>query len=183
MIKTYIDYRYYLAEDRKALKERKRNAFVQFLRDILFPNYIYIFQRKLRKTEYYKNTQTNIFRKLIYLYLYSRYRKYQMKLGFSIPLNVFGPGLGIAHYGTIVVNGNAKIGANCRIHIAVNIGASNGSKKAPKLGNNVYIGPGVKIFGDITVADNVVIGANAVVNKSIDEEGSVVVGIPARKIR
>lgn len=106
-----------------------------------------------------------------------------MKLGFSIPLNVFGPGLGIAHYGTIVVNGNAKIGANCRIHIAVNIGASNGSKKAPKLGNNVYIGPGVKIFGDITVADNVVIGANAVVNKSIDEEGSVVVGIPARKIR
>lgn len=182
MIKTYQDYLYYLAEDRKALKERKRNVFVQWLRDMLFPNFIYIFQRKLRKTEFYKNTQTNIFRKLIYFYLYSRYRKYQMKLGFSIPLSVFGPGLGIAHYGTIVVNGNAKVGANCRVHIAVNIGA-NGGKEAPQLGDNVYIGPGAKIFGDIRIADHVKIGANAVVNKSFDEEGAVIVGIPAKRVK
>jgi len=105
-----------------------------------------------------------------------------MKLGFSIPLNVFGPGLGIAHYGTIVVNGNAKVGANCRIHIAVNIGA-NGGKEAPQLGDNVYIGPGAKIFGDIRIADHVKIGANAVVNKSFDEEGAVIVGIPAKRVK
>lgn len=37
------------------------------------------------------------------------------KLGFSIGLNVFGPGLSIAHYGCIVVNSGARIGTNCRI--------------------------------------------------------------------
>jgi len=182
MIRTKEDYLYYLAEDRKALKEQKRSVFSQFIRDIFFPNFIYIFQRKLRKVEYFKNTQNNLFRKVFYLYLLSKYRRYQLKLGYSIPLNVCGPGLSLAHYGTIVINGNARIGANCRIHIAVNIGA-NGGKKAPILGDNVYIGPGAKIFGDITIASNVMIGANSVVNKSIEEEGIVVAGIPAKKIR
>lgn len=61
-----------------------------------------------------------------------------------------------------MINGSAKIISNCRIHIDANIGASNGSKKAPILGNNVYIGSGAKIFGDITIADNMMIGANSV---------------------
>lgn len=182
MIKSKKDYKEYLKQDRIAIKEKKRSFIIQWIRDLLFPNYIYIFQRKLRKLEYYKNTQINPFRKLYFLYLYSIYRKYQLKLGFSIPPNVFGPGLGIAHYGTIVVNGNAKIGANCRIHIAVNIGA-NGGKEAPQLGNNVYIGPGAKIFGNITIADNIMIGANSVVNKSFDESGIIIAGVPAKKIR
>lgn len=182
MIRSKKDYIDYLKQDRVALKEKQRSFIKQLLKDWFFPNYIYIFQRKLRKLEYYKNTQTTAFRKLYYLYLYSNYRKYQLKLGFSIPPNVFGPGLGIAHYGTIVVNGNTKIGANCRIHIAVNIGA-NGGKAAPQLGDNVYIGPGVKIFGDIKIADNIMIGANSVVNRSFDESGSVIAGVPAKKIR
>lgn len=38
------------------------------------------------------------------------------KLSISIKPNVFGPGLSIAHYGGIVVNPNAHIGSNCRIH-------------------------------------------------------------------
>ena len=50
-------------------------------------------------------------------------RKLQIKLGFPIPSNVFGPGLSIAHYGTIVVSEHASIGCNCRIHVGVNIGA------------------------------------------------------------
>lgn len=44
-----------------------------------------------------------------------------------------------------------------------------GSKKAPKIGDNVYIGPGAVLFGDIEIADNCWIGANAVVNKSFLE--------------
>jgi len=182
MIKSKKDYLYFLSRDRESLKIKKRNFIIQFAKDILFPNFIWIFQRKLRKLEYYKNTQSNIFRKLMYLYLYSNYRRYQLKLGFSIPPNVFGPGLSIAHYGTIVVNGNAKIGENCRIHIAVNIGA-NGGKLAPKLGDNVYIGPGAKIFGAIEIANNVSIGANSVVNKSFNEKGILIAGVPAKKIK
>lgn len=106
-----------------------------------------------------------------------------MKLGFSIPINVFGPGLSIPHYGTIVVNSNARIGANCRLHVGVNIGASGGSIKAPCLGDNVYIGPGAIIFGDIQIADNVTIGANATVNRSCGQANVVLAGSPANIVK
>lgn len=58
-----------------------------------------------------------------------------------------------------------------------------GSLKAPKIGNDVYIGPGAVIFGDIEIADGCYIGANAVVNKSILEPNSVIVGIPTKVIK
>ncbi len=54
--------------------------------------------------------------------------------------------------------------------------------QTPKIGNNVFIGPGAKIFGEITIADHIAIGANAVVNKSFTESGITVAGIPARKV-
>jgi serine O-acetyltransferase len=59
----------------------------------------------------------------------------------------------------------------------VNIGLKNA--KAPSIGSNVYIGPGAKLFGDICVGDNVVIGANAVVNRDIPNNVTVA-GIPAK---
>ena len=51
--------------------------------------------------------------------------------------------------------------------------------KAPKIGDDVYIGPGAKVFGDVTLADNVQVGANAVVTKSCENKGAILVGIPA----
>ena len=103
-------------------------------------------------------------------------------MGFSISINSFGPGLSIAHYGTIVVGSNARIGANCRIHVGVTIGATNDEKDATIIGDNVYIGTGAKIIGKIKIADNVAIGANAVVVKDILEPGITVGGVPAKKI-
>ncbi|MHB8076061.1 serine O-acetyltransferase [Desulfosporosinus fructosivorans] len=101
------------------------------------------------------------------------------KLGFTIPQHVFGPGLSIAHWGSIVVHPDARVGNNCRIHSAVNIGVFNG--KSPTIGNNVYIAPGAKLFGGITIGDNVTIGANAVVNKDVPSNVTVG-GIPAKII-
>ena len=51
----------------------------------------------------------------------------------------------------------------------------------PELGDNVYIGPGAKVIGNVKIGNNVAIGANAVVTKSFPDD-SVVVGIPARLI-
>lgn len=48
----------------------------------------------------------------------------RLKYNTYIPLNVFGPGLSIAHFGSIIVNGNAKVGENCRIQDSVTIGAN-----------------------------------------------------------
>ncbi|MCA0132691.1 serine O-acetyltransferase [Winogradskyella alexanderae] len=120
--------------------------------------------------------------KLYIAYLRYRYKKISIKLGFSIPINVFGPGLSIVHYGTIVVNKSTKVGANCRMHACVNIGASGGEAAAPQLGNNVYIAPGAKIFGKIKIPNNTAIGANAVVNKSFEKENTIIAGIPAKVI-
>ena len=51
-----------------------------------------------------------------------------------------------------------------------------------KIGNNVYIAPGVKILPDAEIADNIRIGANAVVTKSFLEPGITIAGVPAVKI-
>ena len=115
------------------------------------------------------------------------YERYSAKLGFSIPINVFGPGLCIGHMGTIVVNGNVRIGENARIHVDVNIGNyslfGEGWKgdNTPTIGDNVYIGPGAKLFGKITIGNNVAIGANAVVTKDVPDHVTVA-GVPARII-
>ena len=111
------------------------------------------------------------------------YHKYGPILGFNISyMTEIGKGLSIPHYGTIVINGTAVIGENCKIHTGVNIGATNGEKKAARIGNNVYIGPGAKIVGNISIADDVAIGAGAVVVKSIEEAGTTWGGVPAKKI-
>lgn len=57
------------------------------------------------------------------------------------------------------------------IQTGVTIGTTNGSTIAPIIGDNVFLGDGCKILGSITIAKNVAIGANAVVIKSITEEG------------
>lgn len=116
------------------------------------------------------------------MYLLLKYHIVSIMLGYSIPINVFGPGLAIVHRGTIVVNSATKVGANCRIHTCTNIGANSGSHLAPEIGNDVYIGPGAKIFGDVYIADDIAIGANSVVNKSFYEKGISIAGVPARKI-
>lgn len=178
MITTKKDLKYYLAQDAIALRCEKKK------RPRLFGDEVWKFQIFLRKAEYYNNVFKSSKKQYFFHYIWYRFmfHHYSVKLGFSIPLNVFGPGLSIAHYGTIVVNSAAKIGKNCRIQEGVNIGATNGSNAAPIIGDNVFIGTGAKIIGDICIADDVAIGANAVVVKSITEAGVTYGGVPAKKI-
>ncbi len=94
-----------------------------------------------------------------------------------------GPGLFIGHYGGIVINGRTRMGRNCNLSQGVTIGTAQqaGKKDPPSFGDNVYIGPGAKIFGAITIGNNVAIGANAVVTKDLPDN-AVAVGVPARII-
>lgn len=173
MISSYGDYVRYLEADRIA--QSKPDTLRARLADD-----VWRYQRALRRLEYLTNCGGNRF-----LRLWARYRhkKLGLKLGFTIPPNTCGPGLSLAHYGTIVINPGAKIGANCRIHVCVNIGTAAGFRdKAPTIGDNCYIGPGAKLFGPISIGPNTVIGANAVVNKSFLMGGVTIGGIPARVI-
>lgn len=184
MITSREDYKRYVEADRIALNMRKKkNPVKSFLRNIFFPHYIWKYQRLLRKVEYFNNKKKGSFEMLYFIWLKSKFRKLSVKLGISIQPNCFGPGLAIAHYGTIVVNSKARIGANCRIHVCVNIGASGGRPEAPQIGDNVYIGPGAKIYGDIQIASNTAIAPNAAVGKSFLEEHTLIGGVPAKVIK
>ena len=176
MIKNKKDYRHYLLCDKIALGITKKRPSLMLGSDIIWK-----FECLLRKTEYYNNCRRNVLNRIVLLFLKARYRSLSQKLGFSIPLNVFGPGLSIAHYGSIVVNNKARIDKNCRIQECVNIGATNGSAKAPIIGKNCFIGTGAKIIGDIKVGDDVCIGAGAVVVKDVPD-GVTVGGVPAKII-
>jgi len=141
---------------------------------------VWRYERALRRLEYRTNTHAN---PLALTIARLRHRRLGRLLGFSIPPNVFGPGLSIAHYGTIVVNPGAKVGANCRIHVDVNIGTAAGEQTAaPNIGDNCYIGPGAKLFGAIEIGPNTAIGANAVVSKSFPGGHMTLGGVPARQI-
>jgi serine O-acetyltransferase len=85
------------------------------------------------------------------------------------------------HHGIGVILGNGvKLGKNCIINQNVTIGGKNGG--FPVIGDNVRIYTGACILGNVKVGDNSVIGANALVIKDV-ESGSVVVGVPAKKIK
>lgn len=183
MIRNKKDYKYYLEADRIASGVYRSKSFKSRIKHWLFPPVIYGFQKKLRKLEYYTNVKKGPVYKLYTLFLAVRFRKLSAKLGFSIPINVCGPGLNIAHIGTIVINKNSKIGENCRIHACVNIGSQAGFfDRAPEIGDNCYIGPGTKIYGKIKIANGTAMGANAVVNKSCEEQDCVLAGVPAKVI-
>ena len=172
-IQSRADYNAFRIADRTSLGIKKAS-----LKSL--GNEILRFEVRLRKLEYALNCSKNPMLIVIRKFLF---RQTSLKLGYSISPNTIGPGLAIAHRGTIVVNGGAKIGANCRIHIDVNIGTEAGkSSSAPKIGDNCYIGPGAKIFGEIVIGSNTVIGANAVVNKSFPEGNQTIAGIPAKAI-
>lgn len=105
------------------------------------------------------------------------------KCSFFIGINCIGKGLSLAHVGPVVISSVAKIGENCRIHVGVNIGTSAGiTGQAPIIGDNVYIGPGAKLFGPITIGNGIAIGANAVVNKSFEDDCITIAGVLAKII-
>ena len=137
------------------------------------------YQILLRRYEYYLNKDEDQLRMCARLYYRYRLHSLSYHLGIQIPPNVFGPGLCMVHHQGIVVSSNSRVGKNCRIHAGVNIGAWRG--KAPTLGDDVYIGPGAKLIGDIMIGDRCVIGANAVVCKSFPPDVTIA-GVPASVI-
>ena len=104
----------------------------------------------------------------------------QIVTGIELPCEVeTGRNFVIDHSGGIVVSGYARFGDNCRIRSGVCVGLSQaGDPCAPVIGHNVDIGAGAKLLGRITIGDNVLIGANAVVVRDVPSN-SIAVGVPA----
>ena len=104
----------------------------------------------------------------------------EITCGISIPACCqIGKGFRIHHFGGIIFHPTTQLGENCTFYHGVTIGDRGGSGNAAKIGNNVTVGAGAKIIGELSIGDQVMIGANAVVTKDVPEN-TVVVGSPAR---
>ena len=176
MIDNKERYREYIRQDQIALgrQQDKRPRF--------FGDEIWKLERLLRQVEYDSNCRSGLAALVFGKSHKFRFHRLSVRLGMTIPVNAFGPGLSIPHYGTIVVHGNARIGKNCRLQEGVTIGATNGSHEAAVIGDNCYFGSGAKVIGAVRIADDVCVGANAVVTADITEPGTTWAGAPARKI-
>ena len=86
-----------------------------------------------------------------------------------------GPGFQINHYGGIFIAGDVIAGEFFTITHDITLGYSRAKTKQgfPVIGNNVYIAPGAKLAGRITIGNNVKIGANAVVERDIPDNAVV----------
>lgn len=93
------------------------------------------------------------------------YKLVQILTGIELPCEVnLGHNFVIDHFGGIVISGYAQFGDDCRIRNGVVVGLKHVHEPiAPVIGNNVDIGAGAKLLGNIRIGNNVVIGANAVV--------------------
>ena len=109
------------------------------------------------------------------------YKFIQVITGIELPCEVtVGKNFRIDHFGGIIISGFASFGDNCVIRDGVTVGLRRvDDPVAPQIGNNVDIGTGAKVLGGITIGDNVVIGANAVVLEDVPSN-SIAVGVPAR---
>jgi serine O-acetyltransferase len=122
MIKSKKELKQYIEADLKAL-----NCYPLTLKmrvgGRLSPS-IFRFQIMMRKLEYDANVRgKNGIRKAIFWLKYKRYERYGTKLGFTIPINVFGPGLCLCHigpgvklYGKIKIGDDVAIGANAVVN-------------------------------------------------------------------
>lgn len=102
---------------------------------------------------------------------------------FVQPTARIGPGLRLPHPNGIVIGRGARVGARCTIYHQVTLGGGRSgdwlANRQPQLGDDVIIYSGAKLIGAIEVGDGAVVGANAVVNRSVPARYAAV-GIPAR---
>ncbi len=138
-------------------------------------NIILKYLKYMRKQSYCNHLDTKSFTigRIKKAYVNYMYHKLGLKLGFSIGADVFGYGLLIPHYGTIIVNGNTKVGNYSVLHTCTCIGGN------PKtIGNALYLSSGAQIMGEINLGNNISIAANSLVNKSFGDN-LLLAGSPA----
>lgn len=177
----------FINEDKKACFGSDKISFEKKMRNP-FKSNLFEFFKLLRKYEYlcYKRDsgENTIFSKLISFRIkLLDMKKNRLSLKLGIEINPFhcGKHIRICHPNVVI---NGYVGNNCIFHGNNVIGnKKTGEKNAvPKIGNNVDIGTGAIIIGDVVIADNCVIGAGSVVTKSFTKPDTVIAGVPAKEI-
>ena len=195
IIKTKTDLRHTNSVESK-LYSKQSGSFFRKIINVVATNpintqhKIYNYVKTLRYAEYHYNnsflseskSMYGVWHTFMMMFYYWKLRKISYNTGFQIPPNTCGPGLQIWHYGYIIINSQTRIGRNLTIYPGVEIGHKIPGGGCPVIGDDCFIGAGSKIFGDISIGNNVTIAANSVVTKDIPDN-VVVGGIPATIIK
>ncbi len=182
MIQSKQELKFYMSEDKKRFGNQ-----CPTIKDFILSNevwYIYKYIRHLRYVEYYKKAK-GVISKMLFLWHFLWYKRLGFKLRITIYPNTVGPGFRIYHVGDFIhVGPNVMIGKNCTMLPGVVFGnkTEEQTNEIVTVGNNCYFGLGVKIFGAVTIGNNVTIGAMSVVTHDIPDN-VVVAGIPAKIIK
>ncbi len=144
---------------------------------------IYYYIKALRKYEYYSNLLSSGKKTALIGYAFNRVRYlfWGTLFGYEIPPNTCGKGLKIGHIGSVVINSTSIVGKNCTIIGNVCLGSVWGGK-GPIIGDNVELGYGSIVVGNVKIGSNSFVGSGAVVTKDFPEEGVKLVGVPAHRL-
>lgn len=134
----------------------------------------------MRKADFYTKSN-NIFTYIYHIWCERMKKKYGNLLGFEINSVNIDKGLTICHNGPIVIHGKSVIGKNLCLHGDNCIGNNGINDDCPIIGNNVELGVGAKIIGNVKIGNDVIIGAGTIIVKDIPDN-SVVVGSSNRII-
>lgn len=93
-----------------------------------------------------------------------------------------GEDLHIIHSGNVKMHPGVRIGDRCGLMQDVVLGTTMEQEGTPVLGDDVFVGPGAKLLGPITVGNGARIGANSVVLSDVPA-GSTAIGVPARVLK
>lgn len=134
------------------------------------------YQRLRRRAEYWRLSSSPWLASTWGAWLAFRTVRLGQVLGFSIPLGTVGPGLRIAHVGTVVVHVDARIGRDCTLSQGVTVGEANG--RVARLGDGCHLAPNSVVLGAV-LGDRVGVWSGAVVTHDFGDDVSLR-GIPAR---
>ena len=134
---------------------------------------------KIKDNSHYVVLKARVLEKLYTNYLalfYSSYIPVGAKLKGAIRFN--------HSFYNIFISEHAEIGLNCTILQNTTIGSNQPlNNKAPKIGDNVFIGANCNIIGDVEIGDNCIIGAGTTIANSKIPSNSIIVGQKYRVIK
>lgn len=169
--------KYFITRDFERIN--RRITFKKLFRSLLFePGFKYVFLMRITRYAFINRKHA--------LYAFSRtvLKHYGYKYSFDISYRAeILPGFAIGHWGYIVIQASTVIGSNCFVRPGVVMGKKSVYEGGSQIiGDNVEFGAGAKCIGQITIGNDVTIGANAVVTKDVPDN-CVVAGVPARIVK
>ena len=169
--------KYFITRDFERIN--RRITFKKLLKSLfLEPGFKYVFWLRITRYAFINH------RWLLFFFSRCILKHYGYKFCFDISYRAqILPGFAIGHWGYIVIGAQTVIGSNCYVRPGIIMGKKSVYEGGYQIiGDNVEFGAGVKCVGQLTIGNNVLIGANAVVTHDIPSN-AVVAGVPARILR